>query len=221
MVTRQLREIPDLHPGKPLARGGFSLWLDRVSETRVRWLVDQTSVLGETKQGCSRHETNLSAEPHSSKTWPWFPRADADSKWSGDHQAPPCKRAEAVGYLRTLEVEMSRGAARLRRTDRLRKSRDFQRISRQGMRMTSAHFAAIVGRHHCDDGGTDPTLGITVSRKVGAAVERNRLKRCIREWFRQHRSVLPRGAALVVIARRGAADLDTAGVRQELGDLFR
>ena len=87
--------------------------------------------------------------------------------------------------------------------------------------MSSAHFVAIVGRRCHENGGAGPALGITVSRKVGAAVERNRLKRCIREWFRQDRSVLPTGAALVVIARRGAADLDAAGVRREMGDLFR
>jgi ribonuclease P protein component len=202
-------------------RGGFSLWLDRVSEARVRSLVRRTSVLSNTRQGCSRHETNLPAEPNSSKTGSWLPRADADSGWPGDHQTPPSKRAEALSCLRTLEIEMNRGAARLRRTDRLRKSKDFRRISRQGLRMSSAHFVVIIGQHQCDDGGTGPTLGITVSRKVGAAVERNRLKRCIREWFRQDRSVLPRRAALVVIARPGAAGLDVVDVQRELGDLFR
>jgi ribonuclease P protein component len=87
--------------------------------------------------------------------------------------------------------------------------------------MSSAHFVAIVGHRRHDNGGVGPALGVTVSRKVGAAVARNRVKRCIREWFRQDRSVLPTDAALVVIARRGAADLDGAGVRRELGDLFR
>jgi ribonuclease P protein component len=68
-------------------------------------------------------------------------------------------------------------------------------------------------------GAAGPVLGITVSKKVGKAVERNRLKRRIREWFRHNRSLLPMEAELVVIARRGAAGLDSAEIHRELGGL--
>jgi ribonuclease P protein component len=60
-----------------------------------------------------------------------------------------------------------------------------------------------------------------VSKKVGTAVERNRVKRRIREWFRRHRGALHRNAALVVIARQGAADLGMTETERELEGLFQ
>lgn len=55
-----------------------------------------------------------------------------------------------------------------------------------------------------------PRLGVTVSRRVGGSVERNRVKRRIREWFRQTHLDVPSGRDLLVIARPGAAELTFA-----------
>jgi len=59
-------------------------------------------------------------------------------------------------------------------------------------------------------------LGLTVSRKVGNAVARNHVKRRVREWFRAERDQLPEHVDLVVIAKPGAAELDSAGVSESL-----
>jgi ribonuclease P protein component len=59
-------------------------------------------------------------------------------------------------------------------------------------------------------------LGLTVSRRVGHAVVRNRLKRRIREWFLRHRSMLPTGVDLVVIARAPAARLSWTELEADL-----
>jgi ribonuclease P protein component len=87
--------------------------------------------------------------------------------------------------------------------------------------MTSAHFVALVGEQRPGAEESGPVLGLTVSKKVGTAVERNRVKRRIREWFRRNRSALPENAALVVIARRGAAEIGMAETDQELRGLFQ
>jgi ribonuclease P protein component len=58
-------------------------------------------------------------------------------------------------------------------------------------------------------------LGIIASRKVGSAVARNRAKRLIREWFRRTLE-LPADVDVIVIARRGAAELGLGGARAEL-----
>jgi ribonuclease P protein component len=51
-------------------------------------------------------------------------------------------------------------------------------------------------------------LGLTVSRKVGNAVVRNRVKRRVREWFRRTRSSFAGSWDIIVIARRDAAELE-------------
>ena len=62
----------------------------------------------------------------------------------------------------------------------------------------------------------DPRIGLTVSRKVGNAVVRNRVKRRIREWFRRSRAAVPAGTETVVIARASAARISYAELAAEL-----
>ncbi len=63
-------------------------------------------------------------------------------------------------------------------------------------------------------------LGLVVSRRVGGAVERNRVKRRVREWFRSGHARMPAALDLVVIARTGAGALGTAALREELNALI-
>lgn len=59
-------------------------------------------------------------------------------------------------------------------------------------------------------------LGLVVSRKVGKAVVRNRVKRYIREYFRQHHQEFEAPVELVVVARAEAAGLDSHGCSRSL-----
>ena len=87
--------------------------------------------------------------------------------------------------------------------------------------MASPHFVVVVGEQWSEAKGPGPVLGLTVSKKVGTAVVRNRVKRRIREWFRRSRAALPQNLELVVIARRGAAEIGMLETERELGSFFR
>jgi ribonuclease P protein component len=90
---------------------------------------------------------------------------------------------------------------------------DFVASSEFGQRRTTRYFIVLLMDRN--DGG--PTrLGITVTRKVGSAVRRNRIKRLAREWFRS-RSREFGSCDLVLIAKRDMPQsLSLADVRQDL-----
>lgn len=99
---------------------------------------------------------------------------------------------------------------------RLRTSREYTQVWRQGRRCHTTHLLVIVGA-----GSGGARLGISVSRKVGNAVSRNRIKRWIREYFRVHREKLAAGADCSVIVKPGAALLDHAAIDQQFREALQ
>ncbi len=97
---------------------------------------------------------------------------------------------------------------------RIRSSRDFQQA--YGRRSTASDALLLVFGH--ENGLTHPRLGLSVSRKLGGAVVRNRLKRMIREAFRLTLDRLPNGLDLVVVPRQSELP-DLAQVRASLARL--
>jgi len=94
------------------------------------------------------------------------------------------------------------------RDRRLRKRRQFIAVQSSGEKASSRHFV-VIGRPR-DDGDATSRLGITVTRRVGGAVTRNRIKRLVREFVRQS-DWLGCGRDIVVIAKRSAADIGGLG----------
>lgn len=113
-----------------------------------------------------------------------------------------------------------------RRSDRLLDSRDFRRVLRRGGRRSSRDLVVVQAKRRLNpndskDLGDWSRLGITVSRKVGNAVVRNRFKRRIRAWFRAHREELAAPVDLVVIARPPAGKLSLAELDLRLRELLQ
>jgi ribonuclease P protein component len=91
--------------------------------------------------------------------------------------------------------------------------RDFLTSTDKGARRSTQFFIAYLFDRA--DGGAS-RLGVTVTRKVGGAVQRNRIKRLAREWFRVHRHEFG-SCDLVLIAKRDfPPSLRLADVRRDL-----
>jgi ribonuclease P protein component len=99
---------------------------------------------------------------------------------------------------------------------RLRRRREFLAVQSAGKKVNTRHFVALVARAAA--GVTGGRVGLTVSKRVGVAAVRNRIKRLVREWLRTHEWI-PDGYDVVIIAKDSAASL--GGLREAGVDLAR
>jgi ribonuclease P protein component len=104
---------------------------------------------------------------------------------------------------------------------RLSRSAEFERVYRQGRSTANRHLVLYAFPNQSTEA---PRLGLSVSRKVGGAVERNRVKRLLREAFARAQDGLSPGQDLVVVARPQAGELaereGLAGVDASLAELL-
>jgi len=90
---------------------------------------------------------------------------------------------------------------------------DFVKLNRSGKRLYTKHFTLIKKQN----GQGVTRLGVTVSKKTGNAVIRNRVKRLIREFFRLNKTHFPQGYDIVIIAKKDAGYLDFWKIKEDLG----
>jgi ribonuclease P protein component len=104
---------------------------------------------------------------------------------------------------------------------RLSRSAEFERVYRQGRSVANRE---LVLYSFPNPSTARPRLGLSVSRKVGGAVERNQVKRLLREAFAQAEGDLIAGQDIVVVARPGSGELaereGLTGVAGALGELI-
>jgi ribonuclease P protein component len=100
---------------------------------------------------------------------------------------------------------------------RLRKRSEFVYVSTVGKKVQNRHFVAYFIPNHQQAS----RLGITVTKRVGTAVERNRIKRRAREAFRLNRKYVKDSLDMNVIAKTESADLAAEDIFFSLDDLFQ
>jgi len=106
----------------------------------------------------------------------------------------------------------------LPRPMRLVKREDFRKVFQAGKSVANREFVCYT-LHNPEVERF--RVGVSVSKKIGKAVVRNRVKRLVREVIRVHfMDKLPDQTDLVIIARNPARNLDFAGVKKSLGHLF-
>ncbi len=103
-----------------------------------------------------------------------------------------------------------------KKADRILKRSDFVTLSRKGRKLQNDVFIAVVL-----PGSTDRSrLGITVTRKVGNAVKRNRIKRLVREFYRRRLYPLSGIWDINIIVKQKAAQLPSELIYSALNSLF-
>jgi len=160
------------------------------------------------------NEADLSAQSRASEASSWLSSTHEDPSWTSDSEAPSSKGSEAPRGSDAVEVEVGRATGPFDRTGRILFPREYRYIRQCGRRAASTCFVLWV-----TEGSKGRRLGISVSKKVGNAVVRNRVKRAIREWFRASRGDMRDGVDLVVSARHGAGDLRAPEVATVLDEI--
>ncbi len=175
------------------------------------------------KSGSVTHETNLSAQQDQASPHTRFQGQNADQRRNPGDSKKTRQRTQAIVRVMPgmrhggpLKSALSRmGSFSFPKTQRILKRKDFVNLNRSGKKVHTKHFLVMLGRS-----GSGRRLGITASKRTGNAVQRNRIKRLVREFFRLNKSRLPHGVDMVVAAKRGAANLDFLNVHEELGAIL-
>lgn len=152
---------------------------------------------------------------------PWVPRPYGDPRWSQGDRSAASPRPEAPRRVGRRQMKREGFPAAVR----LRKRREFLQIQGAGVKHHLRHFLVFVSttaiRSDVPASASSARLGVTVTRKVGPAVVRNRIRRLVREVFRRKRDSFRAGCDMVWVAKQSAASVSYAEVAADMDALAR
>lgn len=96
---------------------------------------------------------------------------------------------------------------------RIKKNNEFQTVFKQGKSSANRQFVVYVLSKQDQE---HFRIGLSVSKKIGNAVTRNRIKRLIRQFFLEHKTLVNQDKDYVIIARKPVAEMDYEQVRSSL-----
>lgn len=103
-----------------------------------------------------------------------------------------------------------------KKEERILKRAEFINLNINGARHYTKNFVVILKQNRINI----TRLGITVSKRFGNSVKRNRIKRLIREFFRLNKQQIPKGYDIVIVALKESNNFTFSKVKEELGDLL-
>ena len=109
------------------------------------------------------------------------------------------------------------GTFSLTKSERLLRRADFEKLSGDGHRIDSDYFVIL----YSPNGLGKLRLGVTVNKRVGCAVIRNRVKRLVRERFRLRKALFGDSYDVNVIAKGGTSDLSSREIGRALEAMVR
>lgn len=153
-------------------------------------------------------QKNISAKQYQAEKIPWLSGPFPDQEWPG---CPAPQKSQGKKEISSLAYPPSY---------RLTRRPQFTNCYDRGRRFFSKNFILFVSLQ--GEEAAHWRLGLAVSKKVGNAVLRNRVKRLLREFFRQHQHEFAASVDIVVVPKRSLCvpSLDLQQVRSELGPLM-
>ncbi|WP_152446697.1 ribonuclease P protein component [Bacillus sp. THAF10] len=106
----------------------------------------------------------------------------------------------------------------MRKEQRIKKNTDFQHVFRKGKSMANRQFVVYAVKKEEQD---TYRIGLSVSKKIGNAVMRNRIKRLIREAVHASKDKIPAGVDLVIIARKPTTEMSLEEITKSLQHVLK
>ncbi|WP_078543252.1 ribonuclease P protein component [Litchfieldia alkalitelluris] len=100
---------------------------------------------------------------------------------------------------------------------RIKKNKEFQSVFQHGKSTANRQFVVYVLQNELEHF----RIGLSVSKKIGNAVVRNRVKRLVRQFFLEHKELVDQNKDYVIIARKPVAEMDYAEVRSSLQHVLK
>jgi ribonuclease P protein component len=210
---------------------GFARSVGAAGVLRARQVrgLTRTLVAGKKRNSISRmfgslligahREAHISTAQQASQTFTRISQAHEDARRTLDAPAaPPQGTSPFVRDDCNQVVDAARPRLGLGRERRLRRRAEFLSVQRDGKRFETVHFLVFV---RAQDEKARARLGVTVTRKVGGAVVRNRVKRFVKEVWRLSPVRWPDGLDVVVVAKTKAAQVTFKQAQEELDKLCR
>jgi len=154
------------------------------------------------------YEKNISAQRPETQAYPWFPRSHGYQGWPPRIEPPSRERSQAPVSLKWCDWVSEQSAnASFGKARRLLNAKDYSRVfDGAEVRASHKHLLLLAKKNI----GPWHRLGLVIAKKnVRLAVQRNRIKRVAREFFR----TLPPSETpldVVFLARRGIGQLDNS-----------